>query len=345
MARPLGTSARTIRSAPLLLLDLETNEGVTGHAYIFCYMPPAISMIARILDESLTVVKGERVAPQEISAKLERHFRLIGAAGIISMALAGVDVACWDALAVAAGLPLVKFLGASSKPVPAYNSNGLGLMPTDALADETDALLEGGFRGVKLRLGYSTLDEDLAALQAVRERSPQGVELMVDYNQALGLDEALRRCRALDGEGLGWIEEPIRQDDYLGCAHLAQEFSTPIQIGENFAGPQAMSTALALNAADLMMPDLCRIGGVSGWQQAASLAAGKAIPLSSHLFPECSVHLLAASPTRHWLEYVDWASPILAEPLRVVDGKATPPDRSGTGVSWNTEAVARYKIE
>jgi mandelate racemase len=345
MARPLGTSARTIRSAPLLLLDIETAEGVTGRAYIFCYMPIAVGMIARVLEESLGVVKGDRVAPLQIAAKLERHFRLIGAAGIISMALAGLDVACWDALAVAAGLPLVTFLGGTVKPVPSYNSTGLGLMSPDACADEAEELLEGGFRAVKLRLGYPTLDEDLAAIRAVRTRLPAAVELMADYNQALALDEALRRGRAIDGEGLAWIEEPIRHDDYAGCAKLAQELATPIQIGENFAGPQAMAAALAADAADFMMLDLCRIGGVTSWQQAASLAAAGGIKLSSHLFPEASAHLLATSPTCHWLEYVDWASPILSEPLRVADGTVTPPNRPGTGVSWNEEAVAHYRIE
>jgi mandelate racemase len=174
---------------------------------------------------------------------------------------------------------------------------------------------------------------------------PAAVELMADYNQALAFDEALRRGRAIDGEGLGWIEEPLRHDDYAGCAKLAQALATPIQIGENFAGPQAMTAALAAGAADFMMPDLCRIGGVTGWQQAASLAAAGGIKLSSHLFPEASVHLLAPSPTCHWLEFVDWASPILSEPLRVVDGAVTPPDRPGTGVTWNDEAVARYRIE
>jgi mandelate racemase len=261
------------------------------------------------------------------------------------MALAGLDVACWDALAVAAGLPLVSLLGGRVKSVPAYNSNGLGLMSPDACADEAEELLEGGFRAVKLRLGYPTLDEDLAAIRAVRRRLPAAVELMADYNQALGLDEALRRGRAIDGEGLAWLEEPIRHDDYAGCAKLAHELATPIQIGENFAGPQAMAAALAAGAADFMMPDLCRIGGVTGWQQAASLAAAGGIRLSSHLFPEASVHLLAARPTCHWLEYVDWASPILSEPLRVVDGTVTPPNRPGTGVAWNEEAVARYRIE
>jgi mandelate racemase len=105
-----------------------------------------------------------------------------------------------------------------------------------------------------------------------------------------------------------------------------------------------VSAALAAEAADFMMPDLGRIGGVSGWQQAASLAAASGIKLSSHLFPEFSAHLLAVTPTCHWLEYVDWASPILAEPLRVIDGHVTPPNRPGAGLAWNQDAVARYRM-
>ena len=107
--------------------------------------------------------------------------------------------------------------------------------------------------------------------------------------------------------------------------------ATPIQIGENFIGVHAMESALAANSADLMMPDLCRIGGVTGWQQAATLAAGKGIKLSSHLFPEVSSHLLAVTPTQHWLEYVDWAAPILAEPLQVTDGARHALESSGNG--------------
>lgn len=345
MARPLATSAGTIRSAPLLLIDLETGQGIVGHAYLFCYMAMAAPLVARVLEEISGLILGRPVAPIDLGLKLEERFRLIGATGIVSMAMAGLDAACWDALAVAAGLPLAAFLGGSLKPVPAYNSNGLGLMSPEACAGEAEELLAGGFRAVKLRLGNPTLAADLAAVRAVRNRLPDAVELMVDYNQALDLAEALRRGRALDGEGLTWIEEPIRHDDYSGCALLARELATPIQIGENFAGPRAMSAALAARAAHLAMPDLGRIGGVTGWQQAAALAAVGGIRLSSHLFPEFSAHLLAASPTRHWLEFVDWASPILAEPLQVVDGAVTPPSRPGAGLVWNDDAVARYRIE
>jgi mandelate racemase len=344
MARPLGTSAQRIDRASLLLIDLDTQEGVRGRAYLFCYLKAAAGPIAGMLQEALRVVNGEKVAPLEIRAKLLRHFRLIGVQGVVRMAIAGLDVACWDALAIAAGLPLVRMLGGVPKPVPAYNSTGLGLMAPEAAADEAEALLEGGFRAIKLRLGYPTLDADLAAVRAVRRRLPDHIELMVDFNQALSVAEAIRRGRALDGESIYWIEEPIRHDDYSGNAEVAAALSTAVQIGENFSGPQAMAAALGAKACDYVMPDLERIGGVSGWQQAAGLAAAAGVEMSSHLFPEISSHLLAATPTAHWLEYVDWANPILREPIRIVDGAAVVPDRPGSGLEWDEDAVARYRI-
>jgi len=345
MARALRTSAQTIDRATLLLIDLDTNEGVTGRAYLFCYLKAAAAPIARMLQEAARIVNGERLAPLELRTKLHRHFRLIGVQGIVRMAIAGLDVACWDASAIAAGLPLVRMLGGVPKPVPAYNSNGLGLMAPEAAADEAEALLEGGFRAIKLRLGYPSLDADLAAVRAVRRRVPGNILLMVDFNQALTVAEAIRRGRALEGEGIYWIEEPIRHDDYPGNAEVAAALATPVQIGENFSGPQAMAAALGAKACDYVMPDLERIGGVSGWQQAAALAAAAGIEMSSHLFPEISSHLLAAAPTAHWLEYVDWANPILREPVRIVDGAAVVPDRPGSGLEWDEDAVERYRIE
>jgi mandelate racemase len=218
-------------------------------------------------------------------------------------------------------------------------------MPAEKLADEAEALAEGGFRAVKLRLGYPTLDADIAAVRAVRRRLPDSVAIPVDYNQALSVDEAIRRGRALDGEGVYWIEEPIRHDDYRGCARVARELATPVQIGENFSLPHAMEEALAAAACDLVMPDLERIGGVSGWRRAASVAAAREVPMSSHLFPEASSHLLAVTPTVHWLEYVDWADPVLDEPLRVENGTVIAQDRPGTGVAWNRSAVEHYRMK
>ena len=344
MTHALGTSRATITTAPLLLIDLDTEEGVTGRAYLFCYLPAAASAIAKMLDEVLAVTKGERIAPVDLWAKLAKRFALIGVQGIVRMAMAGFDVACWDALAIAAGLPLARLLGGAPEPIPAYNSCGLGLMPPDKLADEAEKLAAPGFTAVKLRLGYATLREDLVALAAVRKRLGERVRIMVDYNQALTVAEALARGRALDGEGIYWLEEPIRHDDYAGAATLARELATPIQIGENFSEPHSMAAALAAGAADYVMPDLERIGGVTGWQRAAALAAAHRIEMSSHLFPEVSAQLLAATPTCHWLEWVDWAEPLLDEPLRIVDGHAVVPERPGNGLVWNAKAVEKYRM-
>jgi mandelate racemase len=344
MTYALGTSQARITSAPLLLIDLETEEGITGRAYLFCYLRAAAPAMAKMLEEIAQLVKGDRVEPAHLWAKLAKRFMLIGVQGIVRMAMAGLDVAAWDALAVAAGVPLVTLMGGKPRPIPAYNSCGLGLMTPNEVADEAEKLLAGGFRAVKLRLGYPTLQEDLAAVRAVRGRVGDGIAVMVDYNQALAVAEALERGRALDDEGLFWIEEPIRHDDYAGCASLARALKTPIQIGENFSLPTAMETALAAGAADYVMPDLERIGGVTGWRHAAALAAEHRVPMSSHLFPEVSAHLLATTPTCHFLEYMDWADRLVHEPLRIVDGCALIPDRPGNGLVWDEAAVARYRM-
>ena len=330
MTYELGTSRGAITKAPLLLIDLGTEEGVTGRSYLWCYLPEAMPAIASILNAVLDTAKGERVAPSELWAKLAKQFTLIGVQGVVRMAMSGFDVACWDALALAAGVPLSGLIGGNRTRIPTYNSCGLGLMAPAALADEAERLARG-FGAVKLRLGYPTLREDLVAVRAVRERLGDGVAIMVDYNQALTVAEALERGRALDQENIAWLEEPIRHDDYAGCARLAQTLNVPVQLGENFSETTAMETALMAKAADLVMPDLERIGGVTGWRRAAALAATYRIPMSSHLFPEVSAHLLAATPTAHWLEYVDWADKIVAEPLRIVDGHAIVPDRAGNG--------------
>ena len=343
MTYALGTSADTVRHAPLLLVDLETQEGVTGRAYQFCYRRAAAPAIARFLVDILEAIAGRPVDPPAFWSLLTRRYTLIGVQGIVRMAMSLVDIACWDALASAEGVSLARFLGAVPRPIPAYNSNGLGLMPPDALAEEAGKLLEGGFRAIKLRLGYSSVAEDLAAVRAVRKRIPAEVAVMTDYNQALSADEALCRSRVLDDEGVYWIEEPIRHDDFQGCAAVAAATTTPIQIGENFSQVYDMEKALDARACDYVMPDVERIGGISGWQRAAALAAQAGLPMSSHLYPEISAQLLAVTPTAHWLEYVDWMNPLLEEPLRIVDGKAIPSERPGLGLVWNDEIVRRYE--
>jgi mandelate racemase len=339
----LGTSAAIITEAPLLLVDLLTDGGIVGRTYLFCYQPSGAAAIATILREAVGLVAGRSVAPLEIAAFLERRYALFGVTGAVRMALSALDTALWDALAIAHDRPLAGLLGGEPTPHRAYNSCGLGLMGADAVADEAEVLLERGFGGVKLRLGYATLEQDLAAVRAVRTRVADEIVIPCDYNQALGRDEALRRGDALQNEGLYWLEEPIRHDDYDGYAELAAKIGLPIQIGENFNGPEAMQAAFTADACDLVMPDINRIGGVSGWLRAAELAAAADMPMSSHLMPEVSVHLMAATPTADWIEYVDWADAVLTEPMRIAGGYAHPLTGPGTGIVWDDARIARLR--
>ena len=343
--RPLVTRVVTIEQVPLLLLDLHTEQGITGRSYLFSYFARGNAYLAALLRDISTLTHGDAVAPIELYAKLTRALTLMGHQGLSLMAVAGFDIACWDALAQAAGMPLVTLLGGQPRRIRAYNSNGLGLVtPAQAAAEAQELIADGNFAAVKVRLGRPTLAEDLEAVRAVRKVIANDMLLPCDFNQSLSVVEAIRRGRALDSEGVYWIEEPTAYDDLQGSAKIAREVKTPLQLGENFYGPKAVADAIAAQACDYMMFDLARIGGVSGWLRAAALAGNAAIEVSSHIFPEVSCHLLGVTPTSHWLEYVDWASPILAEPLQVDDGCVQIPSRVGTGIAWNEEAVARYAL-
>ena len=343
MRLPLQTANGTVGIAPLALIDLLTGEGVTGCAYLFCYTPLVLQPVVHLLTNLEPLIQGDAVLPLELDRKLRGQFRLLGAKGLTGMAMAGIDMAAWDALAKAQGVPLARALGGALRPIPAYNSCGLGLIGADRAAAEAQQLATG-FPAIKVRLGYPDLQTDLAVVRAVRRSIGDAVQLMSDYNQALTVPEALRRVQALDDEGLAWIEEPTLADDFAGHARITARARTAIQMGENWWGPHEMAAGLAAGASNLGMPDAMKIGGVTGWQRAAALADAAGLPISSHLFPEISVHLLAASPSAHWLEYVDWAAPILQQPLTIGNGCAMAPDTPGTGIAWDEAAVARHLV-
>jgi mandelate racemase len=345
MKRPLATSTGRLTEAALLLIDLQTDAGIVGRSYLFGLGRHNLPPLAKLVDAMAQMVSGDPVEPYALERKLRARYTLLGVHNIVLFAMSGIDMAAWDALAQSFDQPLARLLGGAPRAIPAYNSNGLGLLPLRELEREATELVEEGFRAVKLRVGRTTAAEDLEALRVVKRAIGAQVTLMVDFNQALTVTEALRRGRMIDAEGGAlWIEEPVRADDFAGTARVARELATPIQIGENFMGPEQMAQAIAAGAADYVMPDIERIGGVTGWMRAAALAQAAGLEMSSHLFPEASAHLLAVTPTAHWLEYVDWANPILETPLVVRDGAVSAPERPGLGLAWNEDAVRRYQI-
>jgi mandelate racemase len=341
LRKPHPTAGGIVSSAPLVLIDLETEEGITGRAYLFCYTLFALAPTAKLVEELGTLVTGDAVAPFELNRKLSSRLRLLGPQGLTGMALAGIDMAAWDAQALAAGASLATLLGGVSAPVPAYHSCGMGGVD-GAIADVEESVAQG-FTAIKFKVGYGDVAGDLAVIRAAR-RSASDMAVLVDYNQSLDVTAAIARARALDSENLVWIEEPTTADDYLGHGRIAAASATPIQIGENMWGPSDLAKAIDAGACDAVMLDVMKIGGVTGWMRAAALADAAGLRISTHLFPEISAQLMCVTKGAQLLEYQDWAAPILEEPIRIIAGKAVPGTKPGSGVSWNETAVKKYLI-
>ena len=343
LKRPVVARIATLTDWPVILIDLETEEGITGRAYLEPYAVKSMRYLVPALHDMGEMLKGRKLAPFELYDAARKSLHFVGYQGLSMIAVSGLDMAAWDALARAAGVPLCVLLGGTVGPVKAYNSNGLWLREPAQLAEEALELrAEGGFAGLKLRMGRDKLRDDLATVEAVRKSVGEDMALMVDFNQGLDMSEALIRCHAIDDLGLAWIEEPIVYDNLDGFAQLAAELKTPIQIGENFYGPRDMHTALQKKACDLVMPDFMRIGGVTGWLRAAAIAGAAGVPMSTHLYPEVAAHVMRVTETAHWLEWQDWADPILQKPYEVRGGVLQIPDVPGIGLEWDEAAVATH---
>jgi mandelate racemase len=341
ISRPVKNAFGVIEAAPLVLIDVMTDQGVTGRSYIFAYSRLTLKPLALLIEEIGHDLTGKAIAPFDLMAAMDAKFRLLGWQGLVGMAVSGLDMAFWDALGHAAGQPLATLLGGSPRPIRAYDSYGA----VDPVADARDLKrsLDQGFRGIKIKGGDGDAANDERVVNAVRKLIGPDIELMIDFNQSLDPAEATRRIERLAPHQLHWIEEPVPQENLLGHAKVREMSPTPIQAGENWWFPRGFAEAIAIGASDFIMPDLMKCGGVTGWLRVAGQAEAASIPMSSHLFAEAGSHMLAVTPTAHWLEVLDLARAILAEPIKIVDGTVTARG-PGLGLAWDEAAVARYLV-
>jgi mandelate racemase len=341
ISRPVKNAFGTIGSAPLVLIDISTDQGLTGRSYIFAYTRLTLKPLVHLIEEVGRDLVGRTIAPYELMAQMDAKFRLLGWQGLVGMAVSGLDMAFWDALGQSAGQPLVKLLGGAPRPIRAYDSYGVIDPDTDKGALRRS--LERGFRGIKIKGGDGDLANDERVVRAVRDLIGPDIALMVDFNQSLDPSQAKRRIDRLAAYDLHWIEEPVPAENLQGHAEVRATSPIPIQAGENWWFPRGFAEAIAARASDFIMPDLMKVGGITGWLRVAGQAEAASIPVSSHLFAEASSHVLAVTPTAHWLEYLDLAAAVLAEPVQIVDGSVTARG-PGLGISWNEAAIAKYLV-
>ncbi|SHH40783.1 enolase C-terminal domain-like protein [Bradyrhizobium erythrophlei] len=339
ISRPVKNAFGVIRSAPLVLIDVMTDQDVTGRSYIFGYARLTLKPLVQLISDIGADLTGKPVAPFDLMAQMDAKFRLLGWQGLVGMAVSGLDMAFWDALGQAVAQPLTALLGGTPRPIRAYDSYGA----VDPVADEKDLRrsLDQGFRGIKIKGGDGDLANDERLVKAVRSLIGPDIALMLDFNQSLDPSEASRRINRLAPYDLHWIEEPVAAENLEGHAKVRETSPISIQSGENWWFPRGFAEAIASGASDFIMPDLMKVGGVTGWLRVAGQAEAASIPMSSHLFAEASAHMLAVTPTAHWIEYLDLARAILAEPVEIVDGTITARGH-GLGLSWDEAAVAKY---
>ena len=303
---PLLTASGTLEVASLVVVEVESLCGVKGQSYLFSPNKELLPSLAHSVSVAFDQVKGKSCIPELNTDFLLDKFKLFGGTGILTMAFAAIDMATWDLLGNALHKPLYQLLGGSYKEVPSYESSGLSISTvSDVLSQAQDFVAKGNTR-MKVRLGYETVGEEINLIRELRNHFGNGIEIMVDYNQALSVDQAFERCTKLDSLELLWIEEPILADMLEVSAELTRAIDTPIQIGENLWSLTEFQRALNLQSSAYLMPDVAKIGGATQWLRAAKRAEIHGIKVSSHLYPEISAHLLASINNAHYLEYADW---------------------------------------
>ncbi|MGE3267567.1 MAG: enolase C-terminal domain-like protein [Chloroflexota bacterium] len=344
---PIISAIRRSERVELVVIDVLTDNGLVGQSYVQTFGMHQARAVRSIVAYLADVLRGQSaVLTLRCWQMMDRAINLLGRGGIATFALSGIDCALWDIVGKVTQTPVAVLLGAAGDNCTAYQSAGLWLEdPTPALAEQAVELLQPGFQGVKMRVGRAHPDADEAAAHMIRAAIGPGHLLMIDANQAWSVGQAIGIGRTLEAVQPLWIEEPVDHDDFAGHAEVARALTAPIATGENVYMPHGFQHLLDAQACDVVMPDVQRVGGVTGWMRVAALAEARRLPIASHLFPEISVHLLAASPTAHILEYMPWAQPIMAEKLVIQNGAAYVPPRPGLGLVFDDAAIERFAFE
>ena len=343
LARPLETAGGAIPSWPVVLLDLQTNAGVVGVSFVSCFLPMLVKPLVSLVHDLGTLIQGDPLSPKDIDAKLRAMSRLIGTQGPLATAVTLIEIAAWDALAKTAELPLCRLLGSAPHPLPIYMT--VPAMTPARVRELTQQALDRKYAGLKLKIGQADPAKDVALIEAARSVCGADFPLMADFNQSLSVAEATRRILQMDDLGLAWFEEPTDAKNVAGHSRIAQAARTPISLGENWHSPLEAAQNIRSGAADLAMPNIIAIGGISAWLKTAAIAEIHGVPVSGHSYPEISTNLLPLTTMAHWLEHADIFDDLFLNPVKPVNGTLAASELPGFGIAWDEAVVARSLLQ
>ncbi len=340
-AKVLTGRQKPMTEVALLFAEVQTADGHQGLGFSYAKRAGGPGQFAHA-KEVAPVLIGED--PSDIARlwnKLCWAGASVGRSGLATQALGAFDVALYDLKARRAGLPLAKLLGSWRDSVACYNSSGGFLhTPVEQLLVNAQASVERGIGGIKLKVGQPDRKLDIRRVEAVRQQLGDGVALMVDANQQWDRPTAQRMCRVFEDFQLVWIEEPLDAYDHEGHAALAAAFDTPIVTGEMLTSAAEHAELIRHRAADILMPDAPRVGGITPFLKIAAMAEAAGLALAPHFAMELHVHLAAALPAEPWVEHFDWLEPLFNERLQIRDGRMLVPTRPGLGLSLSEQACA-----
>ena len=347
-AKVLTGRQKPMTEIAMLFVEVQTADGHEGLGFSYAKRAGGPGQFAHAKEVAPALLDEDPSDIARLWTKLCWAGASVGRSGLATQAIAAFDVALHDLKARRAGLSLAKLLGAHRDSVACYNTSGGFLhTPLEQLLANAEASVERGIGGIKLKVGQPDRALDLRRVDAVRRHLGDDVALMVDANQQWDRPTAQRMCRILEQHRLVWIEEPLDAYDHEGHAELARAFDTPIATGEMLTSAHEHAELIRHRAADVLMPDAPRVGGITPYLRIAAQAEAAGLMLAPHFAMELHVHLGAAYPTETWVEHFDWLEPLFNERLEIRNGRMLVPTRPGLGVSLSERARAwtREQVE
>jgi L-alanine-DL-glutamate epimerase-like enolase superfamily enzyme len=347
LEKPVKTAIHNIESASALLVFVDTDDGITGESYLFTLNARRLGVFREMVLSLKDVVVGRNpLYTEEIWHVMWRDINFFGHKGISVFGISAVDTACWDIAGKACGQPVYRLLGAFRDSVPVYASGGLWTSADiEELVEEAERFVAMGFKAMKMRIGKPRLEEDVERVGAVRRAVGDHISLMVDANQGFAVDHAIKIGRKLEEFNLTWFEEPVAAYDLEGASRVAATLDLPVASGETEYTRYGFRQMIESRAADVLMPDLGRVGGITELLKVAHMAEAYDLAVSPHIFPEQSLQILGALPNGTYLEHIPWYAPLYKTALQMKDGIVTLPHRPGLGFEFDPEAIERYRIE
>ena len=331
-------------------LKMMTDEGIEGIGVTFAPgigVSPLASALGSIVEALCGLAEGQN--PMDIEAVMQglrQQTSGSGPGGLLTLAMASVDMALWDIKGKALNQSVSSLLGGYRKRVPTYASGALMRpMNLEQLAEIGPALVEKGFKQMKSQMGAEdTPSKEVLRMKTLREAVGDDIDIMCDINQLWNVNQATTIGKRVEEYNLFWLEDVVAHDDYQGLARVADALATPIAAGEYVYGITPFRQLIESRSIDIVMIDLLRVGGITEWRKVAGMAEAFNLPVVSHLIPEVHIQLMSAIPNGLTVEYMPWTLKLFEDTPKFVDGCLEVPDKPGLGLEFSEEAFKQYAV-